>query len=159
LPFFHNMKGIGGAVLSGWEISGITRFQSGPPLTITGNTSIGARRADYLGGAVLLSSPGPDGWINPAAFAAAPDTRRGNSGVGNVIGPNLQLWDFSMRKQFSITEKVKLRLQADMFNASNRANFKAPATVVTTGGFGTTTDTVPARNIELGCTLDSDAFR
>jgi hypothetical protein len=154
LPFFHNMKGVGGAVLSGWEISGITRFQSGPLLTVTGNTSIGARRADYLGGPVLLSNPGPDGWINPAAFAAAPDTRRGNSGVGNVIGPNLQLWDFSMRKQFSITERVKLRFQADMFNAFNRANFKAPATVVTNGGFGTITNTGPARNIQFGLKLD-----
>ncbi|PYS79028.1 MAG: TonB-dependent receptor [Acidobacteria bacterium] len=154
LPFLRNLKGVGGAVLSGWEISGITRYQSGPYLTVTGNTSIGARRADYLGGPVLLPSPGPDGWINPAAFAAAPDTRRGNSGVGNVIGPNLQLWDFSMRKQFSITEKVKLRLQADMFNAFNRANFKAPATVVTNGGFGTITNTGPARNIQFGLKLD-----
>ena len=148
------MKGIGRAVLSGWEVSGITRYQSGPLLTVTGNTSIGTRRADYLGGPVLLPNPGPDGWINPAAFAAAPDTRRGNSGVGIVPGPNLQLWDFSMRKQFSITEKVKLRFQADMFNAFNRANFKAPATVVTTGGFGTIRNTGPARNIQFGLKLD-----
>ena len=154
LPFLRHLKGIGGLVLSGWEISGITRYQSGPYVTVTGNTSIGARRADYLGGTVLLANPGPDGWINPAAFATAPDTRRGTSGVGIVTGPNLQLWDFSMRKQFSITEKVKLRFQADMFNAFNRANFKAPATVVTTGGFGTIRNTGPARNIQFGLKLD-----
>jgi hypothetical protein len=154
LPFFRDLKGVGGAVLSGWEISGITRYQSGPYLTVTGNTSIGTRRADYLGGPVLLPNPGPDGWINPAAFRAAPDDRRGNSGVGIVPGPNLQLWDFSMRKRFSITEKVNLRLQADMFNAFNRANFKAPSTVVTNGGFGTITSTGPARNIQFGLKLD-----
>jgi len=154
LPFLRHLKGISGAMLSGWEISGITRYQSGPYLTVTGNTSIGARRADYLGGPILLPTPGPDGWINAAAFAAAPDTRRGNSGVGIVKGPNLQLWDFSMRKQFSITEKVRLRFQADMFNAFNRANFKAPGTVVTTTGFGTITNTGPARNIQFGLKLD-----
>ena len=154
LPFFRALKGIGGAVLSGWEVSGITRYQSGPLLTVTGNTSIGARRADYVGGSVLLPNPGSDGWINAAAFAAAPDTRRGNSGVGIVTGPNLQLWDFSMRKQFSITEKVRVRFQADMFNAFNRANFKGPATVATSGGFGTITNTGPARNIQFGLKLD-----
>src|SRR5262249_38410617 len=105
---------------------------SGQYLTVTGNTSIGTRRADYLGGSVLLPNPGPDGWINPAAFAPAPDGRRGNSGVGIVQGPSLKLWDFSMRKQFRLTERFRLRFQADMFNAFNRANFKNPDV-----GFGT----------------------
>ena len=154
LPFFSNLKGAGGVVLSGWEVSGITRYQSGPYFTVTANTAIGTRRADYLGGSVLLSSPGPNGWINPAAFAAAPAGRRGNSGVGNVQGPNLQTWDFSLRKQFNITERVNVRFQADMFNAFNRANFRAPSTVVTTAGFGTITTTGPARNIQFGLKLN-----
>jgi hypothetical protein len=154
LPWFNKMKGVGGAVLSGWEISGITRYQSGPYLTITANTAIGTRRADYLGGPVRLSDPGPNGWINPAAFGPAPATRRGNSGVGIVQGPNLTTWDFSMRKQFRISERFNLRFQADMFNAFNRANFRAPSTVVTTGGFGTITTAGPARNIQFGLKLN-----
>ncbi len=154
LPFFNNLKGVGGAVLSGWEVSGITRYQSGAYFTVTGNTSIGGRRADYLGGPVLLPNPGPDGWINPAAFAAAPAGRRGNSGVGIVQGPNLQTWDFSLRKQFAITERVNVRFQADMFNAFNRANFRAPSLVVTTAGFGTIGTTGPARNIQFGLKLN-----
>src|SRR6185503_19799816 len=120
----------------GWEVSGISRYQSGAYFTVTGNTSIGTRRADYVGGPVLLSDPGPNGWINPAAFAAAPATRRGNSGAGIVTGPNLQTWDFSMRKQFNVTERFNIRVQADMFNALNHGNFRGPATVVTTAGFG-----------------------
>ena len=154
IPFFSKMEGIGGAILSGWEISGITRYQSGAYFTVTGNTAIGARRADYVGGPVLLENPGPNGWINPAAFAPAPPTRRGNSGVGMVQGPNLQTWDFSMRKQFRISERFNLRFQADMFNAFNRANFRAPATVVTTAGFGTIGAAGPARNIQFGLKLN-----
>ncbi len=169
IPFLRDRKGIEGALLAGWQISGITRFQSGQYLTVTGSTSIGTRRADYLGGSVLLPNPGPDGWINPWAFATAPDTRRGNSGVGNVVGPNLVLWDFSMRKQFRLTERFRLRFQADMFNAFNRANFKNPDTG--TGGcpvfsasgvcvgasnstFGKISSTGPARNIQFGLKLD-----
>jgi Carboxypeptidase regulatory-like domain len=154
VPLFSKLKGVGGAVLSGWEISGITRYQSGAYLTVTGNTAIGTRRADYLGGPVLLANAGPNGWINPAAFAAAPATRRGNSGVGNVQGPNLQTWDFSMRKQFRLSERFNLRFQADMFNAFNRVNFRAPATVFTTAGFGTITTAGPARNIQFGLKLN-----
>ena len=41
-------------MLGGWEISGNTRFQSGRYLTVTGDTSIGNRRADYIGGDVAL---------------------------------------------------------------------------------------------------------
>jgi Carboxypeptidase regulatory-like domain len=154
LPFFNNLKGVGGAVLNGWEVSGITRYQSGAYFTVTGNTAIGGRRADYIGGPVLLPNPGPDGWINPAAFAAAPASRRGNSGVGIVQGPNLQTWDFSVRKQFNVTERVNVRFQADMFNAFNRANFRSPALVVTTAGFGTIGATGPARNIQFGLKLN-----
>jgi hypothetical protein len=161
LPFFQAMKGVEGVVLSGWEVSGITRFQSGAPFTVTGNTAIGTRRADYLGGPVLLSDPGAGTctgvcvpWINPAAFAAAQPGARGTAGVGTIIGPNLQTWDFSMRKQFGITERFKLRFQADLFNAFNRANLRTPATVVTSGGFGVITSAGPARNIQFGLKLD-----
>ncbi len=59
-----------------------------------------------------------------------------------------------MRKRFSISEKFKLRFQVDMFNAFNRANFKAPANNVTAGGFGTVSNTGPARNIQFGLKLD-----
>ncbi len=169
LPFFRKLQGVGKAALSGWEISGITRFQSGQYLTVTSSTSIGTRRADYIGGPVLLSSPGPDRWVNPAAFAPAPDGRRGNGGVGIVQGPSLKLWDFSLRKQFSITERFKLRFQVDMFNAFNRSNLKNPdvsfgtlLTDATTGArigpsntsFGKISNTGPARNIQFGLKLN-----
>jgi hypothetical protein len=152
VPFFNKMTGVAGAVLSGWEISGITRYQSGPYLTILASTAIGTRRADYLGGPVLLPNPGGNGWINPDAFGAAPANRRGTSGVGNVEGPNLQTWDFSMRKQFTLSERFNLRFQADMFNAFNRANYRVTSLTRTTAGFGIPT-AGPARNIQFGLKL------
>jgi len=163
LPFFRNKKGVEGALLSGWEVSGITRFQSGGYFTPTGSTAIGTRRADYLGGPVLLPNKGPDGWINPAAFAPAPLNRRGNAPVGIVEGPSLQTWDFSMRKQFRLTERFNLRFQADMFNAFNRANFRAPdvafgtlttAGLPSNGAFGKISTAGPARNIQFGLKLN-----
>ena len=163
LPFFKTMNGIGKAVLAGWEVSGITRFQSGAYFTPTASTAIGTRRADYLGGPVLVSDSGAPAltctgicipWVNTTAFAAAPPTRRGSAGVGIIQGPALKTWDLSMRKQFSLTERFNLRFQADFFNLFNRANFRSPAVVVTGGGFGAITTAGPARNIQFGLKLN-----
>jgi len=144
-------------VFGGWQLSGITRYQTGAPLTVTANTSIGSRRADYLGGPVLLDSPGPNGWLNPAAFASAPDTRRGNSSVGIARGPGLYLWDFSIRKNFSLAkahEGMRLQFQADMFNAWNWANFRNPQTNMANASWNTVSTAGPPRNIQLALKLN-----
>jgi hypothetical protein len=152
LPLARHWHNAARFVLGGWQMSGIHRFQSGPYCTITGNTSTGVRRADYLGGPVLM----PDGkrtvnqYLNPAAFAPAANERRGTSGVGNVQGPGLLLWDLSLRKEFSATERVRFRLQGDIFNVMNRANFRTLDTNVTDLAFGTISSAGPGRNVQLG---------
>jgi hypothetical protein len=155
LPFARHWTNPSRFIVAGWQFSGINRFQSGPYYTISGNTSIGVRRADYLGGSVLL----PEGqrsvntYLNPAAFAPAPNGRRGNSGVGNVRGPGLLLWDVSLRKEFPITERVRIRFQGDVFNVLNRANFRGLDTNVTDLAFGSISAAGPARNVQLGLKL------
>jgi hypothetical protein len=148
--------GAAGAILSGWEFSGITRFQSGAPFTVVGDTPIGVRRADYVGGSVSLpeSEQSVNRFFNVAAFQVAPDGRRGNSGVGILRGPGLSLWDFSIRKSFPLREELKFRFQADLFNAFNRANFRDLITNVADRSFGSITSAGPGRNIQFGFRLD-----
>jgi len=155
-PFFRKLSGIGGAVLSGWEISGITRLQSGQYLTPTGNTSIGGRRADYVGGEVKLSGDERSitRYFNTAAFRSAPDERRGNSGVGVIEGPGRFLWDLSLRKRFRVTETVRLQFQADLFNAFNQVNFNNPNTDASSSSYGTITSAAPGRNAQLALKLN-----
>ena len=140
-------------MLGRWELSGILRNQSGPPLTVNGSTSISTRRADYLGGDAILSGDerGPNHWFNTAAFKTAPNDRLGNSGVGIVVGPGLALWDMSLRKEFRMTERWRLKFQADAFNSLNHVNFRG-LNVTTTSGttFGTVSSSGPARNIQFG---------
>jgi hypothetical protein len=153
---FRRTHGFAKALLDGYELSGITRMQSGAYFTVTANTSTGSRRADYVGGDVLF----PNGersqaaWINRAAFAAAPDTRRGTSGVGIVEGPGSQVWDFSVRRRIGLGERFKLQLQADIFNAFNRTNFRDMETSLNNAAFGTLTAAGPARNIQFGLKLN-----
>ena len=143
------------APLGGWQLSGISHLQSGFYYTITGSTLIGTRVADYSGGSALLPNPGPNGWINPAAFTAAPQSRFGSSGAGNVEGPGLQVYNLSAAKFFNLRPEgtVNLRLRADFQNALNHVNYQAPATTVTSIGFGTISGAYPPRNIQLGLKL------
>jgi hypothetical protein len=158
LPFFKNDKGLTRAVLGGWEVSGITRFQSGAPLTVTGTTSIGGRRADYIDGTDPYVSeeqrntlvPGSIMWLNPAAFAVAPDGRRGNSTRGQFRGPGYAMWDISLRKQIPIKGSIKAQLQVDLFNAFNQVNYRSPGTNLSSAGFGSMTSAAPPRNVQIG---------
>jgi hypothetical protein len=159
VPFFKDQKGVG-RVLGGWEISGIGRYQSGAPITVTADTSIGNRRADFLGGNPYLPDsqrfdpalPGVVRWLDPAVFAPAPEGRRGNGTRGQFRGPSLQMFDFSLRKGFAVGGDVRLQVQADLFNAFNQKNFRFSTQTPNSsaGGFGQLTAIAPPRNVQLG---------
>jgi Carboxypeptidase regulatory-like domain len=160
IPLFRSLKGIGGAALSGWEVSGITRWQTAHYLTpVTSLTTIAVapnnnRRADYVGGDI--NRQGSDRrleWFNKAAFAAPPETRRGTAGVGIIEGPGRYLWDLSMRKYFTLREDVRLQFQADFFNAFNQVNLNDPNVTVGNPSYGTINGSAPSRNIQLGLKL------
>jgi hypothetical protein len=140
--------------LGGWQLSSIIHVQTGFYYTVTGSTALlsGSRVADYIGGPAVLPNPGPNGWINPAAFAAAPQGRFGLAGTGDVEGPGMQIYNLSLSKffQFGPDEKVSMRFRADFLNAFNCVNFQSPATTVTSSGFGTISSAYPPRNIQLG---------
>jgi hypothetical protein len=160
LPFFKKTKGFMKVLLDGYELSGITRFQSGRPFTVTAAATVGGtRRADLVSEGVDLYIKDNRQWINPAAFAGVTTGRLGSSGVGIVRGPIFFINDFSVRKRIRFGEKRDLRLQADIFNAFNRNNFRdinttcnasTPAGGCTSGGFGTLTSSGPGRSIQLG---------
>ena len=154
---FSRTHGFVKAVLDGYEISGVTRLQSGPYLTVTGtaNSVFGNRRADCLSSDPLFEDGerGPNSWARRDAFAIAPDTRRGTCGVGTLRGPGAQTWDFSLRRNFGLTERFKLRFQADIFNAFNRTNFRDLESNLSNAAFGTISTSGPPRNIQFGLKL------
>ncbi len=151
VPFFKKTSGFVRALLDGYELSGITRIQSGRPYTITAASTIGGtRRADLVGEDIDLYLREGRQWLNPAAFSAAPGARLGTSGVGIVTGPYFMVTDLSVRKRFRFGEKRDLRLQGDVFNAFNRNNFNNIQTTRTNANFGAFTSSGPGRSIQLG---------
>jgi carboxypeptidase family protein/TonB-dependent receptor-like protein len=180
LPFARSLTGVPGALLGGWNVSGIWTMRSGQPLTVfvTSNRSrsqwnpsrgpgIGQDRPSYAPGygpdnAVLGQ---PDQWFNPAAFVLQPAGTFGDTGRGDFTGPDLRTLDLALAKQARWTAlrngTVEFRLEA--FNVLNRANFGVPelrAFAGQTDGeaplatFGRITTTVTAaRQIQLGVKL------
>jgi hypothetical protein len=157
LPLFRDEQGLG-RVLGGWEVSGIGRYQSGAPLTVTADSTIGGRRADLVGDPYLPDSdrtPLANGvvpYLNPAAFAPAPEGRRGNIRRGQFRGPSYTVFDISLRKQFAVKGDVRLQIQADLFNVLNQTQlrFSGQSLNRSGSGFGQLNQAAPPRQIQLG---------
>ncbi len=153
LPVLRNQNGFVRGAAGGWQLSGVIRLQTGQYYTVTGNVSPGTRRADYVGGPITVSNPGPSLWFNTVAFTTAPLGRYGNSGTGIIEGPGLKSYDLSLAKHFALTERADLRFQGDFFNAPNTVNFQGPNVVTTNANFGTLSAAYPSRNVQLSLKL------
>jgi hypothetical protein len=151
LPRLTKQNTIVRTALGSWQLNGVIRLQSGQYYTVTGNSSIGGRRADYLGGDALVQGDARtiNNWINRAAFANPPNDRFGNTLVGNVEAPGLQAYNLSVSKNFRIRERFTLRYQTDFFNAFNLANFTGLNTNLASAAFGTLPTAYPPRNIQM----------
>lgn len=132
-----------------WQLSAIGTAQSGLPVNITvdrANAAVpglysvsGSERPNYLAGASLTPAAGstPNSWINAAAFAVPANQTFGNLGRNAFRAPGLSQVDLGLSKFVSITEKLNLRLRADLFNVLNRAQYGAPNADISLANFGT----------------------
>lgn len=170
LPFFKGQKGFAGHVLGGWELSGITTYQSGIPLTVTGSAT---GNADWAGQGCLrgskcvvrpdmIADPNEnaphtvDRWFNTKAYANVPagQFRPGNSRPGSVRGPGYGRWDMSMFKNFQVAERVHMQFRAEAFNIWNHTNFDGVNTNMASTNFGKVTSTRDPRIVQLALKLN-----
>jgi hypothetical protein len=169
--FSRNMGGnrLAKAVLDGWQLSGITRFSSGTPLSISSNgnpgTLGGGVRADYLGGNVFLETKDRYNYFNVFVFGRPPDGALGNTANGFFRGPGIHNWDASLFKNVNFTERVRLQLRFEYFNVFNHTQWAVvntslslpnPNTAVapaTRGRLGEVTDTRDPRQLQMGVKL------
>lgn len=142
LPFgqnkmlFGTASGFTNKLISGWQIAGLTSFQTGQPFSVTytapGSQTYGASgRADRVAGVPLYPSHKTNAeWFNPAAFAAPAPYTFGNSGYDMLRGPNYQNWDMNLEKNTTIGERYKLQLRGEVFNVANHPNFGVPSAAI-----------------------------
>lgn len=161
LPFGRNRRfgsGIGrglDALIGGWDVTGITLFQSGPFLTPffsngdpsgTGSTVRGftaTQRPDQVADG-NLSNPAADAYFDRAAFVRPADNigRFGNAGAGILVGPGSRVFSMTLGKSVSIAGTSRLRVELAFSNLFNIENLDIPSSMnITSNAFGRITDT------------------
>jgi hypothetical protein len=158
LPIFRNNKGLAGAILGGWEISGITLLESGLPLNPTlsyDNLGLGGNTTDRPNIVTALSYPQTRlQWFDPSDFAAPAQLAFGDAQEGAIRGPGRINFNLNMYKDFRLwNELSKLRFGADFYNALNHTEFHDVNTSFGNSAFGQVVDTYDPRTIELSLKL------
>lgn len=157
-------------VLGGWAVAGVTTFQSGLPLSLTGTNSnnvfgITGDRAQLAPGCTYndLTTSGSvhrklNNYFNrscifrnaagTAIWPVVGDDGRatafGNSGVGIVFGPDQRNFDIVLIKRTPVgwlREGANIEFRTELFNAFNTTQFGSPSTSVTTSTFGVISST------------------
>ncbi|MGB7134911.1 MAG: carboxypeptidase-like regulatory domain-containing protein [Acidobacteriaceae bacterium] len=174
LPFGHNQRFLNQgravkALLGGWTANSIVTLQSGFPFTpqLSYNPS---NNGDTKNPVRPFANPSFHGnpivgkaseWYNPAAFLAPPSGSGfyGNLGRDSLVGPGVTEWDYSMFKDTTLHERMRLQLRAEFFNLLNHTNFNTPNLVVftpsgvsPTAGVVTSTSTT-SRQIQFAARL------
>src|SRR5262249_45582069 len=86
-------------------------------------TGSSTQRPDIVPGVPIYLHSGGLQFLNPAAFALPPVGSFGNLGRGAIKGPAIKNVDFSVAKNWRLTERFGLQFRTEMFNAFNHVNF------------------------------------
>lgn len=153
LPFFRNQKGFRGEALGGWQLAGITSYESGTPHTIglTGGNHGLANRANVNGQTSVMGSVNE--WFNTSIYSVPAAGFFGDGGRNTIRGPALGEWDVSLYKVFAFGERVHLQMRFESFNTFNHTNFSGVSTSLGSGNFGVVTSALSPRILQLGARL------
>src|SRR6202158_3597591 len=148
LPFGHgrafgsNMHRVLDTFLGGWQVNGILTLQSGLPFNVfTSGGSPGDVRADLVGS--ITTFPGhPEHYFDTTAFKPVPTKadgvllRPGTLGRNAIVGPGTRLLDFSIFKDFRLTDRLITQFRTEFFNLTNTPQYLQPVGNMGSGDFG-----------------------
>jgi hypothetical protein len=158
IPFGHgkqygaNLNKALDAALGNWQVNGILSLRSGQPFTIDSSGCLAVSENGFCGAEVkpgTSANQTPPGgrnaneWFNTANFlpAGSQGLSLGNVGLQSNVGPPTRTLDFSIFKDFPITERFKLEFRAEGTNVANTPQFNAPQNNQTSSNFGQITST------------------
>jgi hypothetical protein len=170
LPFGHGQRwatsGIGNAIAGGWQLNTVISKLSGTPFSITGNSvflnpavqdgltdpvnQVGSYHVvsgnPWSGAGTCPLSMLSCHYFDPSVFAqpalgAFGDTRR-----DEFRGPGIFDADFSVFRNFKLTERFTFQFQANMFGLTNTPRFNNPNAGCGSGAAGSLCSTAAATN-------------
>ncbi len=157
-PFLTH--GAGAAILGGWRMSGLFTYYSGRPFNITSGGNFNNAIDPYGLATAVPNVIGVPAMLNNVncwfyasnnkactaldpngsnAFALQQAGQFGNSGRNSLRGPSTALFDFSLMRDFAITERIGLQARWEVFNLANSPIFGQPNNNLSSGAVGTIT--------------------
>jgi hypothetical protein len=137
-------------LVNGWQISGITRFATGLPVTLV-ETDDHSLLGTAFGGPIVLPVDTPNlvgplditdprktngQYFSPTAFASSAIGQEGNADRRFFHGPGINNWDAALIKNTFLTERMDLQFRAELFNVFNHAQFLTPSGIMPAASFG-----------------------
>jgi hypothetical protein len=164
LPFGDGKRWLQTGPLSklagGWQANTLISAYSGLPFTVTASaTSLNApgnsQTADLVKPRVeILGGIGPNSpYFDPLAFAPVTTATFGSAGYNILRGPSVFNIDFSLFRDFKLSERWRAQFRAEALNLTNTPHFANPSanvsnlqlnpdgTIRSLGGFGVITST------------------
>ncbi len=167
LPFarlFHASN----RLTQGWELSGITRFSTGLPVTLinygdnsllgaepNGINNYGVDEPDVATGSLNLNHNPRNGqaYFNAALFSNNALGTPGNASRRYFHGPGMENFDMALLKNLRLTESKFLQFRLEAFNIFNHAQFFGPQSVdgnISSGTFGQVVSATAPRLVQVG---------
>jgi hypothetical protein len=152
----------------GWELSGITHFSTGLPVTLVnfgdnsllgaepnGINNYGVDEPDYAGGPLNLNHNPRNGqpYINTSQFSENALGTPGTAKRRFFYGPGMGNFDMALLKNLRLTESKSVQLRLEAFNVFNHAQFIGPHSVdgnISSSTFGQVVSADPPRLVQLG---------
>jgi hypothetical protein len=158
IPFDRWFHGGPRRLTQGWSISGITRFTTGLPITLSqsaGDLSLVGRANIDMPNAVApvviqdARNAGPTGRPNiyflASSFSSEVLGTIGNANRRSFHGPGLINTDFGLSKSIQVTESTSFQIRAEFFNIFNHTQFNNPSGNFSNSTFGQVTSARPPR--------------
>ena len=179
MPFFNKASSrLVRTVVGGWQISGVTQFQTGTPFTVwrgddylgigstnnkpwnlNGETTVDKRFANvnvqgnYTGITDYWFNPRPNGqpWATIPANGTLPNQNRQSIDFNQ---PGFQNWNLALFKSFAVTETHRVQFRLEAFNWLNHPNWGGATgggldSNPTSATFGMVTSKGSERNLQL----------
>ena len=124
--FLGNTNRAADLALGGWQLTGVTTFQSGFPFSVLCNDTFGllltfTQRCNQI--ASVQTTKNLDQWFTTASFAQPLAGQFGATGRNILRQPGINNWDMGLNKTFDFTERVHFQLRVETFNTFNHADY------------------------------------
>jgi hypothetical protein len=150
LPDFQGHGALLRHAVGGWELATILDYANGTPITVFANSpDITGAPGGLTGTAVGQGETRPNRvpgqpcrapagspkfqWLNQAAWTL--DNFQlgtfGTAGVGECTGPGIANTDFSLYKNFKVSERVTLQFRMEFYNLFNTVQFRGNSADIT----------------------------